>query len=83
MDWTPIALGTSVVAMWKLAKCTLFAREFERETIDALLMRHGVNQDNLEVSIRVAREFRLRLVPVWLIATLINLAWLVFILKTQ
>jgi hypothetical protein len=82
MDWAGVAGGLAFSTTWGLARCTLFAREHERKRIDYLLQnfehKDGIAKISAEV---VVREYRLRVIPLWLIAAAISWAWLIYLLR--
>lgn len=71
----------AALATWNLCKCTLFAAEFERESVLYMLAKFRKRPDDAAAMMaaeRTAREYRLKLVPVWLTASAFCWAYLVF-----
>lgn len=81
--WEGFAAGCAIVTSWGVAKCTLFAREYERERVEWLLMRHGVNRQNLEVALRTVARFRRTVTPLWFIACGASWGLLIGLLRHQ
>jgi hypothetical protein len=84
MDWSPFAIGCTMASTWGLVKCTLFAREHERKRVEYLLRDFRPRDELAKIlAERVVLEYRLRVIPLWLIAAAASWAWLIFILRSH
>jgi hypothetical protein len=70
----------TAVATFNLVDCTVFAKQFECERVLHLLVRHKKQNDPVArlAAQQTVLEYRLRVVPVWLLASVFSWAWLIF-----